>query len=316
MMHDVICLMGPTGSGKTDLAIDLLAHLPGEIISVDSAMLYEDFNIGAAKPTAEVLSKAPHYLVDFTSPLTPYSAAQFCQDATVLCDEIIERGHVPLLVGGSMMYFRALQQGLAPLPKACASLRESLKLRLDTEGLPSLYRELEQVDAVSASRLHPHDTQRILRALEVYHAKGEPLSTLQKQNPTEGASYRWINLALFPEDRAWLHARIEKRFTHMLEAGFLNEVETILKKYGDEVIDTPAMKSVGYRQAVAYLKGEYDFETFKHKAVVATRNLAKRQLTWLRSWPDIHCVDPAKPECMQAVLELLSRMLDNGFSSS
>lgn len=311
-MRDVICLMGPTASGKTEFACRLQEALPVEIISVDSAMIYQGMDIGTAKPDEALLKRAPHFLIDILKPEEAYSVAAFCEDANTLCEAIIARGNIPLLVGGSMMYFHAFQNGLSALPHSEAAVREKLAERLEKEGLAPLYQALQMVDAVSAKRLHPNDTQRILRALEVYYTNGVPLSSMQdRENTANKKDYRWINMALFPHDRAWLHARIALRFDEMVQLGFVEEVKQLLANNQQLNLDSPAMKSVGYRQALSFLLGECDFETFCKDAKTATRRLAKRQLTWLRSWPNVHYFEPRDAACFDAMLELIRAMLDN-----
>jgi tRNA dimethylallyltransferase len=309
-MRDVICLMGPTASGKTAFACDLLRYFPCEIISVDSAMIYRGMDIGTAKPDARTLKQAPHYLIDIRDPHETYSVAAFCEDARVLCDEVLKRGKIPLLVGGSMMYFRAFQQGLSALPERNAKVREALLLDAATHGPDYLYQELQAVDPVTAARLHPHDAQRIQRALEVYRVTGCALSDAHVGVPptlsVHASDYHFINVILFPERRAWLHARIAERFEQMLAAGFLDEVQTLCEHWNVEA-SCPAMRSVGYRQALDYLEGVCDYDAFHARGVAATRQLAKRQLTWLRSWPDAHRFDPETPACFERMLELLKR---------
>jgi tRNA dimethylallyltransferase len=302
-MRDVICLMGPTASGKTAFACDLLRYFPCEIISVDSAMIYRGMDIGTAKPDDQTLKQAPHYLIDIRNPNETYSVAAFCEDARVLCDDVLKRGNIPLLVGGSMMYFRAFQQGLSALPEGNAKVREALRLEAATHGLDYLYQELQEVDPITAARLHPHDAQRIQRALEVYRVTGCALSAAR---PKHAPDYHFINLVLFPERRAWLHARIAERFEQMLAAGFLDEVKKLCEHWNFEA-SCPAMRSVGYRQALDYLGGVCDYDAFHARGVAATRQLAKRQLTWLRSWPDAHRFDPETPACFERMLELLKR---------
>ncbi|MCH9756179.1 MAG: tRNA (adenosine(37)-N6)-dimethylallyltransferase MiaA [Gammaproteobacteria bacterium] len=302
--------MGPTASGKTDMAVALLDVFPCEIISVDSAMVYRGMDIGTAKPDNVLLARAPHHLIDIRDPTEPYSVATFCEDATTLCEAILKRGKIPLLVGGSMMYFRAFQEGLSSLPRANPVLRQALLYDAEKNGWPYLHQKLETVDPVTAARLHPNDAQRIQRALEVYHVTGKPLSKVLLDSPSSPASYRFINLILFPERRVWLHERIAKRFLEMLKMGFLAEVEILQKRF-TLTSEVPAMRSVGYRQALDYQQGLCDYDTFCEQGIVATRKLAKRQLTWLRTWPNAHVFDPELPGCFNAMLELLHVILDN-----
>jgi tRNA dimethylallyltransferase len=281
----VVCLMGPTASGKTDLAIKLVQAFPFEIISVDSAMVYRGLDIGAAKPTTEELALAPHHLIDIRDPLEPYSAADFRKDALKLIDDILSRGKMPLFVGGTMLYFRALQEGLSELPEANEKIRNEILQQAEKEGWEKLHEALKKVDPKSAIRIHPNDPQRLQRALEVYYLTGKPMSGFfENQNKSD---FNFLNIGLIPEDRKWLHARIEKRFHMMLEQGFLEEAKALFNR-GDLHEDLPAIRAVGYRQAWSYLKGEMSKETFIEKGIVATRQLAKRQLTWLRSWKDLH----------------------------
>lgn len=287
MANLVYCLMGPTASGKTDLACELVERFACEIISVDSAMIYRGMNIGTAKPDAQTLARAPHHLVDILDPPDSYSAAQFCDDASRHCDLILAKGKIPLLVGGTMMYFRALQQGLSALPEADAGVRLMLAEEERTDGLASMHARLYRMDPVSAARIHANDTQRIYRALEVHAITGQSLSACLEAG-TRPAAYQFINFMLIPEDRAWLHARIEQRFLQMLAEGFVDEVVNLLRKWPELTPTHPAMRCVGYRQAFEYLSGEYDEATLREKGTAATRQLAKRQLTWLRHWPEGH----------------------------
>jgi tRNA dimethylallyltransferase len=282
----VICLMGPTASGKTALAVQLVQHFPCEIISVDSAMVYRGMDIGTAKPDAETLKIAPHRLIDIADPSQPYSAGQFRKDALREIDDIIAHNKIPLLVGGTMMYFRVLQQGLATLPKADAVLRATLKARAQLEGWDALHAELCDVDAEAAHRIDKNDSQRIQRALEVFLLTGKTITSLQTEETSPLSTYRICNLALMPEDRAVLHERIALRFRQMLEQGFIEEARRLYDR-GDLTVDLPSIRSVGYRQAWDYFSGQTSFEEMHEKAVIATRQLAKRQMTWLRSWPDV-----------------------------
>ena len=279
-----IFLMGPTASGKTALAVSLVERFPLEIISVDSALVYRGMDIGTAKPDAATLARAPHHLLDIRDPTEAYSAAAFCDDARRLMADIVARGRVPLLVGGTMLYFRALLQGLDDLPRADAALRKALEAEAAARGWPALHAELAQVDPVTAARLAPNDSQRIGRALEIYRLTGTPMSTLLDRAPSV-LPYRVLQLALIPSDRAVLHQRIAARFDTMLAEGLIGEVETLRRTHA-LTPDLPAMRAVGYRQAWAYLDGEIDLRELREQGIAATRQLAKRQLTWLRSWPD------------------------------
>lgn len=277
--------MGPTASGKTALAVGLVERFPLEIISVDSALVYRDMDIGTAKPDAATLARAPHHLLDIRDPTETYSAAAFCDDARRLMADIAARGRVPLLVGGTMLYFRALLQGLDDLPRADVALRKELEAQAAARGWPALHAELAAVDPATAARLAPNDSQRIGRALEIFRLTGTPMSALLDRAQSE-LPYRVLQLALIPSDRAVLHQRIAARFDAMLADGLLDEVETLRRRYALNA-DLPSMRAVGYRQAWAYLDGEIDLKGLREQGIAATRQLAKRQLTWLRSWPDV-----------------------------
>jgi len=279
----VVCVVGPTAAGKTDVAISLAQRFPCEIVSVDSAMVYRHMDIGTAKPTADILAIAPHHLIDIRDPWEAYSAGQFCADARELIEDIQRRGRIPLLAGGTFLYFHALQHGLAPLPAADAALREELDKRAEREGWPALHAELVALDPLAAERIRPTDRQRLQRALEVITLTGETLSTLQ-QVEADVPDYEFLRVALVPSDRAGLHARIEVRFAAMIAAGFIAEVEA-LRTLPEMNAACPAMRAVGYRQIWSYLAGDISRDEAARTAVVATRRLAKRQLTWLRSAP-------------------------------
>ncbi len=275
-----ILLMGPTASGKTALAMALAERLPVELVSVDSALVYRGMDIGTAKPSPQELARHPHHLVDICDPAEAYSAERFRADALAAMAAIAERGRIPLLVGGTMLYFRALQYGLSPLPASDPAVRAELEAALAERGLAALHAELAAVDPDSARRIHPNDTQRILRALEVWRLSGRPLSELQAV-PPEPMPWRALKLVLAPP-RALLHQRIETRFHAMLEAGFEAEVRALVAR-GDLHPELPSMRAVGYRQMWAWLRGEYGREEMIERAIAATRQLAKRQTTWLRS---------------------------------
>lgn len=312
MNNMVFCLMGPTASGKTGLACELVTHFPFEIISVDSAMIYRDMNIGTAKPSAQELEAAPHFLIDIKDPVESYSAAQFCTDALSLCEAIIQRGNIPLLAGGTMMYFNALQKGLAVLPEADETIRKQLEEEASSHGWNFLHQKLSQIDPVAAARIHTHDTQRIQRALEVYYLTGSPLSTYLTEH-IDRPDYYFINFALFPEHRAWLHERIEKRFDSMLLDGFIEEVQQLQEKWHVQ-INLPSMRCVGYRQILEYLQGHYDYETMRAKGIAATRQLAKRQLTWLRHWDEALFYDSQKKSFNIDIIAKIKEILDNNVS--
>lgn len=278
----VFCLMGPTASGKTALAINLVQRLPLEIISVDSGLIYRGMDIGTAKPSKAELALAPHHLINIRDPAESYSAGQFCEEAKIEIQKILAKGKIPFLVGGTMLYFRALQKGIADLPKANPEIRKKIHADAEELGWPILHQQLASIDPVAASNIHPNDAQRIGRALEVYLSTGE---TITKRHNIElpEAEYEFINLILLPPDRTLLHLRIAERIDKMIELGFVEEVRSLYER-GDLHPDLPAMRTVGYRQVWGYLAGDYDFATMRDKAIAATRQLAKRQYTWLRSW--------------------------------
>ncbi|MDA8781946.1 tRNA (adenosine(37)-N6)-dimethylallyltransferase MiaA [Porticoccaceae bacterium] len=280
-----IFIMGPTASGKTDLAIALRERLPVELINVDSAQVYRQLNIGSAKPDANTLAAAPHRLIDIRDPAEAYSAAEFLVDVRREMAEISAAGRIPLLVGGSMMYFKVALEGLSQMPEADATVRRALELRAQQEGWPSLYKELEQVDPVTASRLHPNHSQRIQRALEVYQLSGQPMSSMQAES-VGGLQdeYNIFQFSLIPQNRSLLHKRIEHRFHVMMEAGFEQEVLNLYQR-GDLDTNMPAIRCVGYRQLWDYCAGLCSLDEAVEKAIIASRQLAKRQLTWLRNWP-------------------------------
>lgn len=299
-----ICLMGPTGVGKTALAVDLIQRFPLEIISVDSAMVYRGMNIGTAKPDAATLAKAPHRLLDICDPTTPYSAGQFCKDALAHMAEITTQGKVPLLVGGTMLYFHSLQQGLATLPSATPEVRLAIIEDAKRYGWDAMHTRLQTLDPVLAARIHPNDPQRIQRALEVCLVTGQPGSRCfqEEANP---APFRFINLALAPPPKPLYWTLLRERFTTMLQAGLLAEVQALYER-GDLPVDSPAIRAVGYRQVWAYLAGELSWEAMVEKAVVATRQLAKRQMTWLRAWRQpVDWYDSANPDLVKDVSQAL-----------
>ena len=300
----VLCLMGPTASGKTALAVELVQRLPCSIISVDSALVYRGMDIGTAKPDAETLRRAPHRLIDILDPAEPYSAGRFCQDARREIATIQAAGRIPLLVGGTMLYFRALRQGLAELPAADPALRARLAADLAERGSAALHAELARQDPVAAARIHPHDAQRIQRALEVCLLSGRPLTELCRVARDEFMPLRSINLIIAPAVRALLHQRIAARFQTMLEQGFIAEVER-LRARGDLNPDTPAMRAVGYRQVWDYLDGVGDHALLVERGTAATRQLAKRQLTWLRAETDATWLDSDASNLLDAALERL-----------
>lgn len=299
--------MGPTASGKTALAVSLVERFPLEIISVDSALVYRGMDIGTAKPDAATLARAPHHLLDIRDPTETYSAAAFCDDARRLMADIAARGMVPLLVGGTMLYFRALLLGLDDLPRADAALRKELEAEAAARGWPALHAELAIVDPATAARLAPNDSQRIGRALEVFRLSGTPMSALLDRVQSE-LPYRVLQLALIPSDRAVLHQRIAARFDAMLAEGLIDEVDTLRRRYALNA-DLPSMRAVGYRQAWAYLDGEVDLKDLREQGIAATRQLAKRQLTWLRSWPDVVELDCLADDLGAQAMDLVARHL-------
>ena len=302
-----IFLMGPTASGKTDLAVKLVQQHQCEIISVDSVLIYHHMNIGSAKPDAATLALAPHHLIDICQPSESYSVAEFCRNALTLMEQITSRGKVPLLVGGTMMYYKALMYGLAELPVSDPDIRKQLEADIEQHGIAHLHQRLAHIDPVAGERLHDTDTQRIIRALEVFLISGETISCHWQQQQNYQLPYSLLPLGLWPEDRAVLHQRIAQRFNVMLEQGFQQEVEA-LRQRGDLALNMPSMRSVGYRQMWQYLEGEFDHDTMVHKGIVATRQLAKRQLTWLRSWDNLRYIDSSKKDFSFTVLQLLDRM--------
>ena len=305
-------LMGPTASGKTALAVSLVERFPLEIISVDSALVYRDMNIGTAKPDAATLARAPHHLLDIRDPTESYSAAAFCADAQRLMADITARGKVPLLVGGTMLYFRALLQGLDDLPRADPALRKKLEIEAASRGWPALHVELAHIDPLTAKRLSPNDSQRIGRALEVYQLTGKPMSA-QLDQAQSALPYHVLQLALIPSDRAVLHQRIATRFDAMLAEGLLDEVEALRQIY-TLTSDLPAMRAVGYRQAWAFLEGAIDRVGLREQGLAATRQLAKRQLTWLRSWPDAVALDALADDLDAQAFDQVVRHLNPAMS--
>jgi len=281
-----IFLMGPTASGKTGVAVELLQRLPLEIVSVDSALVYRHMNIGTAKPDAATLAAAPHHLIDLIDPTASYSAAQFRHDALRVMHDITARGKIPFLVGGTMLYFKALREGLDDLPKADAAVRAKIEVRAKELGWPVLHAALAQVDPETAARLSPNDAQRISRAWEIYELTGQPMSSLLKSASTGIENemvfpYRVLPLSLMPSDRAVLHARIAARFDAMLRQGLIEEVAQLRARF-DLHSQLPAMRCVGYRQVWQYQEGEFGRDELRDRGIFATRQLAKRQMTWLR----------------------------------
>ena len=293
-----IALMGPTASGKTALALDWARRFGGEIVSVDSALVYRGLDIGAAKPTAEERAAVPHHLIDLREPWQPYSAADFATDARAAVRDIVDRGRLPILAGGTGLYFRALLQGLSPMPPADPAMRARLEAEAAERGWPALHAELAAVDPAAAGRIHATDQQRIQRALEVYRLSGRAISDWQRDaSASPRFPCRVLKLAIAPRDRAVLHLRIERRFDAMLEAGFLDEVRALRAlpalRAHPVPLDLPALRAVGYRQAWEHLDGVLSAAEFRDRAIFATRQLAKRQTTWLRGERDLRVFDPA-----------------------
>ncbi|SAL64113.1 tRNA delta(2)-isopentenylpyrophosphate transferase [Caballeronia arvi] len=304
----VACLLGPTASGKTAAALAFAARHPVEIVSVDSALVYREMDIGTAKPSAEERAAAPHHLVDIIDPADTYSAAQFRADALRLVGEIVARGKVPLLVGGTMLYYKALTQGLNDLPSADADVRAALDADAERDGWPALHARLAVVDPQTAARLAPTDSQRIQRALEIFMLSGKPMSALLAAPRSQDADtpYRFVPVALEPSDRAVLHKRIEARFDAMLAHGFIDEVRA-LRARGDLNLSMPSMRCVGYRQAWEYLDGAFAYDEMRDKGVFATRQLCKRQLTWLRAMPERIVVDCCAGDATERAVEAVER---------
>lgn len=307
----ILAIMGPTASGKTAAALAIARHTPSEIISVDSALVYRDMNIGTAKPSAAELASVPHHLIDIISPAESYSVAQFLLDTKRLVREIEQRGNLPILVGGTMMYFNALTKGLDDLPVANPAIRAELEAEAIKTGIPALHARLLSIDPITAARLKPNDSQRIQRALEIYAITGQSMSTLLAQQTKAVAPFQMLALSLEPSDRSVLHQRISDRFDMMLNQGFLDEVRQ-LRMRSELHPDLPSMRCVGYRQAWEHLDGLCDAQQMRELGIIATRQLVKRQLTWLRSMPErivIDCLssNPSAEILRHAVLEKLIR---------
>lgn len=303
-----ILLMGPTASGKSELALRMAQELPCEIISVDSAMVYRGLDIGTAKPDPETLRRVPHRLIDIRDPAQPYSVAQFRDDALSWMAKISSAGRIPLLVGGTMLYFNALQHGISELPPADPRVRAQLDAQAAQTGWAALHAHLAEVDPVSAARIHPNDPQRIQRALEVYRLTGRSMSEHYRAQQTDPPSCRLLKIGVMPAGREELHRRIERRFYSMLEQGFVDEVKR-LQQRGDLGAELPAMRAVGYRQAWCYLRGECSHAEMVHDALVATRRFARRQLTWLRAEPAIRWFESGDAALYPGLLRFLA---DNG----
>lgn len=302
----VVSIMGPTASGKTAAALAIAEQIPSEIISVDSALVYREMNIGTAKPTDDERARVPHHLIDILDPLESYSVMQFREDTLRLSAEIITRGKLPLLVGGTMLYFKGLKDGLDVLPQADAALRAELDAEAALIGSPAMHAKLEKLDPATFARLKPNDSQRIQRALEIISLTGRPMSELLAQAPKSELPFNLLPIALEPSDRSVLHARIATRFDAMLhDGGLINEVKA-LRARGDLHLGLPSMRCVGYRQSWEYLDGDYGLPELREKGIVATRQLAKRQLTWLRSMPDRHVIDCLAPDAANSILHKIA----------
>ncbi len=293
--------MGPTAAGKTDLAIRIARRLPVEIVSVDSALVYRGMDIGTAKPEPHVLAEIRHHLVDILEPTESYSAAQFRADALEAIASILARGRIPLLTGGTMLYFRSLEHGLSELPPADPEIRARLEREAHEHGWPALHARLAQVDPEAAGRIHANDPQRIQRALEVFEITGQPLSSLQKRAGGEPFPYPLAKWVVAPKDRSWLHARIAERFRQMLAKGFVDEV-VALRARGDLDLSMPSMRAVGYRQVWEYLDGRYDYGAMVERGIAATRQFAKRQLTWLRAERDAEWFASEEPQQLERLV--------------
>ena len=304
-----IFLMGPTASGKTALAIEMRRAFPVDIISVDSALVYRGMDIGTAKPDADTLRVAPHALIDILDPTESYSAADFREDALTEMARIAGQGRIPLLAGGTMLYFRALEHGLAVLPAADPAVRARLEAEADEKGWPAMHGRLAELDPAIAQRIHPNDPQRTQRALEVIEITGRRMSELQAEQEAAKLDYHVLKIVACPQPRAVLHERIAQRWDQMMEEGFLAEMESLYRR-GDLDRDLPSMRCVGYRQAWSYLEGEYNLAELREKAIAATRQLAKRQLTWLRQESDALWYDPTVEGAQSSVFREVARFLE------
>lgn len=311
LLPPAIFLMGPTASGKTGLAVELYKQLPVELISVDSALVFKGMDIGTAKPDKATLAQAPHHLIDLIPPTEVYSAAHFRNDALKLMADITARGKVPLLVGGTMLYFKALQGGLSALPEANPEVRAKLDAEALQIGWPTMHAKLAKIDPETAARLEPGDAQRVQRALEVYEISGKTMTELHHASSGDDLPYRLLKVALVPSDRAVLHSRIATRFDDMLKQGFLEEVKALLKQYPSLTAEFPSMRCVGYRQALEHFAGDYDETELRDRGVFATRQLAKKQLTWLRGMDDTVEVDCLNPNMVELVFNEINQFIKN-----
>ena len=307
-LPQAILLMGPTASGKTAIAMALAQHFPVELISVDSAQVFRDMNIGTAKPDATTLREFPHHLIDLISPEEAYSAARFRHDALEAMADITARGKIPLLVGGTMLYFKALLEGLAELPKACPETRADIDSQANSLGWPAVHAELAKVDPVTAARLHPTDAQRVQRALEIYRLSGRPMSALLDEGQKQAPAYDYLSLGLLPSDRSVLHTRIAERFDAMLAAGLENEVSALRQNY-QLTPDLPSMRCVGYRQVWEAQDGTSPRSEMRDRGIYATRQLAKRQITWIGNTLKPEIFDCLSPGLLQEVEQRLAESL-------
>jgi len=303
-----IFIMGPTASGKTALACALYDALDCELISVDSALVYKGMDIGTAKPTAEEQQQYPHHLIDIRDPSEPYSAADFREDVLPLMADITARGKIPVLVGGTMLYFKFLIEGAAGLPEADETIRQQIEGEAKEKGWPAIHAKLAEVDPQSADRLNPNDPQRIQRALEVFLLTGKPLSQHWAEQEAQTIPYNVVQFAISPKERKTLHERIELRFEQMLQHGFLEEVRDLYHR-GDLHENLPSIRAVGYRQVWDYLDGRLSYDDMVQKGIVATRQLAKRQITWLRSWKDLHWLESEDPQLVLTAMEHLQSLI-------
>ena len=300
----VIFLMGPTASGKTELAIELYKAMDCELISVDSVLVYRGMDIGTAKPSKQELAEAPHHLIDICDPDQPYSASQFCIDAKLIIDDVLSNGKIPVLVGGTMLYFKALRDGLADLPQAVPQVRSQMTSEALEKGWSAMHIKLAAIDPESALRIKPGDSQRIQRALEVFMVSGKTLSQHFKEQHIQPLPNPIVSLAITPPEREVLRQRIAIRFENMMQQGFLSEAEHLYQQK-ENTADLPAMRSVGYRQAYKYFSGEIDLPTMQEKAITASRQLAQRQMTWLRKWPDITWLETGNSDNVSIIRQLI-----------
>jgi len=301
----VVLLMGPTATGKTELAMELHRNLACDIVSVDSALVYKGMNIGTAKPGREQLADCPHRLIDIVDPADTYSAGRFVVDARREIENILANGRLPVLAGGSMLYFKVLQEGIATLPSADHDVRASIDREALQTGWPALHEQLQDIDPQAAEGIDPNDAQRIQRALEVFRLTGKTISRIRQETQQQDTPWRYVKIGLWPADRDALHRRIEERLHRMLEDGLIEEVAT-LRARGDLNPDLASMRAVGYRQLWRYLDGDFNLDEATNKALVATRQLAKRQMTWMRHEADLHRIEVPTAELLQTCLRLLS----------